>query len=181
MEKWKLDTFKYLNNQNLNPNVTLDASPQDNTPKNADPYIVIDIDAQSDMQGTADSASGLSDIAKSSKIMKEQKIKIPGDLNGDGEISLKEKVGSALNTLKNNAVRFAAQQLQFKRNELINKAVNNIRNNLGLKRINAPINVYYDNNSLQGFLKNELFNFANTSFDGLLGSVNKAINSKNKK
>lgn len=181
MEKWKLDTFKYLNNQNLNTNVTLDASPQDNTPPQAVPYIVIDIDAQSSLQSKTDGSSALSDIAKSSKIMKEQKIKIPGDLNGDGEISLKEKVGSALNAVKENSIRFAAQQLQLRRNQLINKAVNNIRSNLGLKRINAPINVYYDNYSLQGFIGNQLYNFANTSFEGLLGNVNKAINSKNKK
>ncbi len=179
MEKWKLDEFKYLNNQNKNPKVPLDASQYDNTPTQAEPYIVIDEEGRKQIQQFRDSESDISGIKNSSDIAAQIKIKVPGDLNGDGKVSTKEKAGSALEKLKNDTARAAALLIQQRRNGLIQKAVNQIRSTLGLRRINAPINVYYDNNSLVGFVRNQLYNFANGAFEGALGSINKSINSKN--
>jgi hypothetical protein len=182
MEKWKLDQFKYLNNANKNPSIFMDSSPSsDNTPKTAEPYMVIDEQAQNEEQLKKDSESDLSSIKNSTNKNGDDLIKKPGDLNGDGEITGKEKVKSALDKLKEDTAKRAAQTIQQRRNELINKVVEQIRGSLGLRRINSPVNVYYDNNSLLGVIRNEIYDFANQGFSGSLENINSLINKKNAK
>lgn len=182
MEKWKLDQFKYLNNANKNPAIFMDSSPSsDNTPKTAEPYMVIDEQAQNEEQAKKDSESDLSSIKNSTNKNGDDLIKKPGDLNGDGEITGKEKVKSALDKLKEDTAKRAAQIIQQRRNELINKVVEQIRGSLGLRRINSPVNVYYDNNSLLGVIRNEIYDFANQGFSGSLENINSLINKKNAK
>lgn len=182
MEKWKLDEFKYVNNANKNPNIFMDSSPSsDNTPKTAEPYMVIDEQAKNEEQAKKDSESDLSSIKNSTNKNGDDLIKKPGDLNGDGEITGKEKVKSALDKLKEDTAKRAAQIIQQRRNELINKVVEQIRGSLGLRRINSPVNVYYDNNSLLGVIRNEIYDFANQGFSGSLENINSLINKKNAK
>lgn len=58
----------------------------------------------------------------------------------------------------------ALKNLRFKRDQLINDTLQSIRTATGLRRIGSPINVYDDNVSIFGTLKNELRDFTNTGF-----------------
>jgi len=179
--KFKLDTFKYINNKNKNPNIYSDYNPTDPTPKFKDPYIILKTDEKIDAQQAQDSQSNLSDLKNSANAAKFNRIKRPGDLNGDNKVTFKEQFVSELDKIKENTKKNFLITIQQKRNQLINKAVEAIRGSLGLKRISAPYNVYDDNSSLFGKLKNDLVNFGGGQFNQLINLGNQALNKKGNK
>lgn len=177
-QKFKIDEFKYLNNKNKDPNVYSDFNPTDPTPPTKDPYLIYNKNSKDEAQTELDSKSQLSDLKNQTKISQLAGIKKPGDLNGDGKVSFKENFKSQLDTIKENTKKNILIAVQTKRNQLLNKAVEAIRGSLGLRRINAPYNVYDNNASVFGMLKNDLINFGGNQFNSLLGLGNSALNKK---
>jgi hypothetical protein len=67
---------------------------------------------------------------------------------------------------------YALAKIKNARDKLINDTLQNIRQATGLKRINKPTNVYDDNSSIPGFLRNQLSNFANDQVTDFLSGLN---------
>ncbi|CAG7580913.1 MAG: hypothetical protein SLAVMIC_00599 [uncultured marine phage] len=87
----------------------------------------------------------------------------------------KETVTEGLQGIINNTKDFALSKARRKRDSLINGTLQNIRTSTGLRRINSPINVYHDNTSVFGFLRNELRDFTNNRFTGLIGGIDDIV------
>lgn len=113
------------------------------------------------------SKSVLEKMGENSLIMGEENS-ISGYIKDKGSQKFGE--GGGLGGIINRTKDFAIDKVRKKRNKLINDTLQSIRNSTGLRRIGSPKNVYDDNLSVFGKLKNELSDFTNTGFTGLIGN-----------
>jgi hypothetical protein len=82
---------------------------------------------------------------------------------------------SGLAGLKDRAKTLAINSVKKRRDKLLNDTIANIRRATGITRMASPKNVYEDVSGIQGFLKNELGNFANNALTGLIGGIDDAV------
>ena len=73
----------------------------------------------------------------------------------------------------NNTKKFALTRIRQERDGLINKTLDNIRTNTGLRRISSPINVYDTNpRSISDYFFGQMRDFANEGVNNLLKKAN---------
>lgn len=91
--------------------------------------------------------------------------------NNDIEESRPPDTG--LQKVFNNTKKFALTRIRQERDSLINKTLDNIRTNVGLRRISSPINVYdTDPRSITDYFFGQVRDFANDSVTGVLKKAN---------
>lgn len=91
--------------------------------------------------------------------------------NNDIEDSRPPDTG--LQKVFNNTKKFALTRIRQERDSLINKTLDNIRTNVGLRRISSPINVYdTDPTSITDYFFGQLRDFTNDSVTGVLKKAN---------
>jgi len=83
--------------------------------------------------------------------------------------------GGGIQGIINRTKEQALKRARFRRDTLINNTLQSIRTATGLRRIASPINVYDNNSSIFGQLKNELRNFTNTGFSGLIDGIDDSL------
>ena len=89
----------------------------------------------------------------------------------DAEVPL-----TGINKVLQNTKKFALTRIRQERDSLVNKTLDSIRTNVGLRRINAPINVYdTDPRSITDYFFGQLQNFANDGVNNLLKSANNKL------
>lgn len=187
MEKFKLnigeeDERLYINNENKenlrsksDGNASNDADFKDfNYRSNNEPYIIFDSTGTpgnrvntlfTPSRGGEDGSGDETSIIDSLKEKERSDSLLDTDILSD-ETKEKSGIGKVIDDTK----RFAQQKAKFARDKIINDTFQKIRTATGLRRINAPTNIYKDDtNALSAravgnFAKNQIHNFANSKF-----------------
>lgn len=96
-----------------------------------------------------------------------------------GSVGSEEEESGIVNDIKSkliNTKKFALTRIRQERDGLINKTLDNIRTNIGLRRINSPINVYNtDPRSIPDYFFGQMRDFANDSVNNLLKKANNKL------
>lgn len=92
------------------------------------------------------------------------------------DVDVSTKNMSELDKVIKNTKDFALTRFRQERDQLVNKTIENIRTNVGLRRIPSPINIYMeDPRSIPDYLEGQVRNFANSTVTNLLKVPNSAL------